>query len=276
MNAISRATSDIISWFMTNSSIIFSTIRVVLDVLIVWFVIFYLLEILRRNVRTMQLIKGILFVLIIKLLSSILNLSIISWLVDLILSWGVVAIIIIFQPEIRSMLEKLGQTHVTMNVFSLSTTQKEKLVNEMYEACRQMSEEHTGAIITFEREQSLEDYIGSGVDINADVNADLLLTIFKEGTRLHDGAVIVQANRIRCASAFFPSTKQELSPKYGARHRAALGISEVTDALTIVVSEETGTISFANKGELTPITIDVFKSRLLEELDGFVNEDKGV
>ena len=136
-----------------------------------------------------------------------------------------------------------------------------------------MSESHTGALISFERKQSMLDFVGTGVEINADINSDLLLTIFMDGTRLHDGAVIIQGNRIRCASAFFPQTKKELSPKYGARHRAALGISEITDSLTIVVSEETGTISFANRGEITYIRIEDFKEMLLAEIDAYIDPE---
>ena len=257
-------------WFAANGSVIISAFRTIIDILLVWMLLFYLIEIVRKNIRTLQIFKGILLVFIIKLMANVLSLNMVSWLVDQILSWGVVALIIVFQPEIRTMLEKLGQTRVISNVTTLSNPEKEKLVNEIYEACRQMSEEHTGALISFEREQSLMDFIASGVEINADVNSDLLLTIFMEGTRLHDGAVIIQGKEIRCASAFFPQTHRELSPKYGARHRAALGVSEVTDALTIVVSEETGRISFAIRGELIPVAISDFKEMLLKEIDAFI------
>lgn len=261
---------DVMMWFAANGSVILSAARTIIDIIVVWALLYYLIEIVRRNMRTLQIFKGVLLVIFIKLISNVLNLNMVSWLVDLILSWGVVALIIVFQPEIRTMLEKLGQTRVINNVSTLSNSEKESLVNEIYEACKQMSEDHTGALISFEREQSLMDYIASGVDINADVKSDLLLTIFMEGTRLHDGAVIIQGNQLRCASAFFPQTHRELSPKFGARHRAALGVSEITDALTIVVSEETGTISFAIRGELTPIAIDCFKEELLKEMDGFI------
>lgn len=262
---------DLLAWFSGNGSVIISTIRTIIDILLVWSVLYYLIEIMRRNIRTLQIFKGVMLVIFVKLISNVLSLNMVSWLIDLILNWGVVALIIVFQPEIRSMLEKLGQTQTINNVTTLSFSDKEQLVNQLYEACKQMSEDHTGALISFEREQSLMDYIASGVQINADINSDLLLTIFMEGTRLHDGAVIIQGNRIRCASAFFPQTHRELSPKYGARHRAALGVSEVTDALTIVVSEETGTVSFAIRGELIPISMRDFKNMLLKEIDGFIS-----
>lgn len=265
---------SMMNWVFENSHTIFAGFRTFLDVLIVWALLYYIIEILRRNIRTLQIFKGVLLIFFVKLVANVFSLSMVSWLVDLILNWGVVAIIIVFQPEIRSILEKMGQTKVLNNVTTLTNSEKERLVNEIYEACKQMSEEHTGALMSFERKQSLADYIKSGVEIDAEIKSDLLLTIFMEGTRLHDGAVIFQGNRIRCASAFYPQTQREISPKYGARHRAALGISEVTDALTIVVSEETGNISFTIRGDLIPVSLDEFKELLLNEIDAFIEAEK--
>ncbi len=270
MDIITNFFTNIFSWLLANGSLFISIFKTGFDILIVWGLLYYLIEIVRRNIRTQQIFKGVLLILLLKLVSNLFRLSMVSWLIDLILNWGVVAIIIVFQPEIRGVLEKLGQTRTTSNVTHLSTTQKGELVNQLYEACKQMSEDHTGAIISFERKQSMADYIATGVAIDANINSDLLLTIFMDGTRLHDGAVIIQGNRICCASAFFPQTKKELSPKYGARHRAALGISEATDALTIVISEETGTVSFAIRGELIPIKMNDFKNRLLNEIEAYI------
>lgn len=273
MTFLNNIFMNIFSWFISNGSLIISIIKTISDIFIVWWLLYYLIEIVRRNIRTQQIFKGVLLILFLKLISTFFNLNMVSWLIDIILNWGVVAIIVIFQPEIRNILEKLGQTRTITNVTTLSTSQKGEIVNQIYEACKQMSESHTGALISFERKQSMLDFVGTGVEINADINSDLLLTIFMDGTRLHDGAVIIQGNRIRCASAFFPQTKKELSPKYGARHRAALGISEITDSLTIVVSEETGTISFANRGELTYIRIEDFKEMLLAEIDAYIDPE---
>lgn len=274
MEVLINLIMGIMGWIISNSSLIISGIKTFCDILIVWGLLYYLIEIVRRNIRTQQIFKGVLLIVVLKLVSSFFTLNMVSWLIDLILNWGVVAVIIVFQPEIRAVLEKLGQTRTETNVTTLSTSQKGELVNQIYEACKQMSEDHTGALISFERKQSMLDFIATGVEINADINSDLLLTIFMDGTRLHDGAVIIQGNQIRCASAFFPQTKKELSPKYGARHRAALGISEATDALTIVVSEETGTISFAIRGELVPIKVNDFKDCLLREIDGYIIPEK--
>ena len=273
MTFLNNIFMNIFSWFISNGSLIISIIITISVIFIVWWLLYYLIEIVRRNIRTQQIFKGVLLILFLKLISTFFNLNMVSWLIDIILNWGVVAIIVIFQPEIRNILEKLGQTRTITNVTTLSTSQKGEIVNQIYEACKQMSESHTGALISFERKQSMLDFVGTGVEINADINSDLLLTIFMDGTRLHDGAVIIQGNRIRCASAFFPQTKKELSPKYGARHRAALGISEITDSLTIVVSEETGTISFANRGELTYIRIEDFKEMLLAEIDAYIDPE---
>ena len=252
---------------------IWTVSRVIIDIAIMWFVLYYAMRFVRNNSRTTQIFKGIILILVINGLAKILGLTTVTYFSDMFINWGFLAVIIIFQPEIRNILEKLGQTRTITNVTTLSTSQKGEIVNQIYEACKQMSESHTGALISFERKQSMLDFVGTGVEINADINSDLLLTIFMDGTRLHDGAVIIQGNRIRCASAFFPQTKKELSPKYGARHRAALGISEITDSLTIVVSEETGTISFANRGELTYIRIEDFKEMLLAEIDAYIDPE---
>ena len=267
--------SNITDWIYANWTVVLTVIRTIIDGALVWSVLYYLIEIVRRNMRTLQIFKGVLLVVIAKLIANILQLTMISWLVDNIITWGVVAIIVIFQPEIRVMLEKMGQTKVINNVTTLSSDEKEKIVNEVTTAVKQMSQERTGALISFERSQSMMDYIATGTGIDANICSELLLTIFMEGTMLHDGAVIIQGDRIVCASAFFPPTKQDLSPKYGARHRAALGLSEVSDVLTIVVSEESGTVSFALDGKLRPIPLDEFKTALSNEITGFIADDNG-
>jgi len=181
--------------------------------------------------------------------------------------------IIIFQPEIRTLLEKMGQTK-NENKKVISNDEKERLMDELVNAITTLSKEQTGALITFERSQPLSDYINTGTKINADIKSELLLTIFWEGTPLHDGATIIQGDNVVCAAAFYPPTNQELSPRYGARHRAALGISEITDSLTVVVSEETGTISFAVNGKLKKIPAKELRASLVNELQWFKSEEK--
>ena len=223
-----------------------------------------------------RLFKGVLFILMMKLLTSVFGLTTLNFLVDSIINWGVLAMIIIFQPEIRALLEKMGQTKLN-DKKEMSDDDKERLMDELVNAITTLAKEQTGALITFERQQSLIDYINTGTKINADIKSELFLTIFWEGTPLHDGATIIQGDRVACAAAFYPPTNKELSPKYGARHRAAIGISEITDSLTVVVSEETGTISFAVDGELRKIPTKELRASLVNELHWFksnVEEDQ--
>lgn len=251
----------LISAFTFNISSILNVGRTIIDLILVWYVIYLLISMMKQNMRTMQLFKGVLLILILKMFTSLLRLSAMDYLVDTILTWGVVAIIIVFQPEIRGLLEKIGRTKLELKHDNLSDDEKERLMDELVGAITKLSEDQTGALITFERRQSLIDYINTGTKINADIKAELFTTIFWEGTPLHDGATIIKGDRVVCAAAFYPPTNQELSPLYGARHRAALGISEITDSLTVVVSEETGTISFATDGKLRKIPRKELRAR---------------
>ncbi len=168
----------------------------------------------------------------------------------MIISWGFLALIIIFQPEIRGALERIGKTNAFSKMNSLLANEKEQLAEQLYEAAVTLSKSNTGALISIEQSQSLQDYIKTGIQINAVVTKELLCSIFMTTTPLHDGAVIIQGDKVACASAYFPPTSVNLSSRYGARHRAALGIAEVSDALTIVVSEETSAISIAEHGTI--------------------------
>lgn len=249
-------------------------LRSAIDLIAVWFILYYLISMFKTNMKTMQLFKGVLFILIVKLLTSLLGLTTLNYMVDSIINWGVLAIIIIFQPEIRTLLEKMGQTKKSIKK-EISNDEKERLMDELVDAISTLAKEQTGALITFERTQSMIDYINTGTKINADIRSELFLTIFWEGTPLHDGATIIQGDRVACAAAFYPPTNKELSPKYGARHRAAIGISEITDSLTVVVSEETGTISFASNGELRKIPLKELRASLVNELQWYKSSDEG-
>lgn len=254
-----------------NLSTLVNVVRTVIDLLLVWYILYVLISMFKQNMRTMQLFKGVLIILILKLVTMVLGLSTMSYLVDTILTWGIVMIVVIFQPEIRALLEKMGRTKLEHH---LSDDQKEHIMIEIVDAVTKLSETQTGALITFERSQSLIDYINTGTKINADIKSELFNTIFWEGTPLHDGAVIIKDDKIVCAAAFFPPTDQDLSPIYGARHRAALGISEVTDAVTIVVSEETGTISLAVNGKLKKIPRKELRASLVNELYWFKSDEE--
>ena len=242
---------------------VLNVVRALLDIGLVWAVIFFGLRIVRNNSRTVQIFKGILFIFIVKGLAMLIGLTTINYIADMVLSWGVIVMVLIFQPEIRMLLEKLGKTSVLTRLAALSSNEKEHLVEELVKACTQMSASKTGALISLEQGQDLSDYIKTGTSMNSIVSSELLCSIFQYGTPLHDGAVIIRGVRIACAAAYFPPTTKELPTSYGARHRAAVGISEITDSITIIVSEETGTISIAEAGELKSYTSEELRDYLM-------------
>ena len=242
---------------------VLNVVRALLDIGLVWAVIFFGLRIVRNNSRTVQIFKGILFIFIVKGLAMLIGLTTINYIADMVLSWGVIVMVVIFQPEIRMLLEKLGKTSVLTRLAALSSNEKEHLVEELVKACTQMSASKTGALISLEQGQDLSDYIKTGTSMNSIVFSELLCSIFQYGTPLHDGAVIIRGVRIACAAAYFPPTTKELPTSYGARHRAAVGISEITDSITIIVSEETGTISIAEAGELKSYTSEELRDYLM-------------
>lgn len=228
-------------------------LKVVLDFLIVWVVVYYVLRIVRNNSRTVQIFKGIILLMFSYFVVSKINLQTTSQLIGLALQYGLLVFVVIFQPEIRSMLERLGKTSIFSALHSLSENQKEKLIDELVAASESLSHSKTGALITLEQGHSLSDYIKTGKVLNSVVTRELLASIFVPSTPLHDGAVIIQGDRIAAASAYFPPTTRDLPTQFGARHRAAIGISEITDSITIVVSEETGKISIAQNGKLKEV-----------------------
>ena len=242
---------------------VLNVVRALLDIGLVWAVIFFGLRIVRNNSRTVQIFKGILFIFIVKGLAMLIGLTTINYIADMVLSWGVIVMVVIFQPEIRMLLEKLGKTSVLTRLAAHSSNEKEHLVEELVKACTQMSASKPGALISLEQGQDLSDYIKTGTSMNSIVSSELLCSIFQYGTPLHDGAVIIRGVRIACAAAYFPPTTKELPTSYGARHRAAVGISEITDSITIIVSEETGTISIAEAGELKSYTSEELRDYLM-------------
>lgn len=229
-------------------------IKQLADIGVVWLLFYYLLKIVKNNSRTIQIFKGILVVVIAQWLAGFLGLHTVESLAASIMNWGLLAIIIIFQPEIRNILEKIGKTNVFSPISTLTLNERENLVEELVKACTEMSKTKTGALISLEQGHSLSDYIKTGTPMNSVVSSELLCSIFQYGTPLHDGAVIIQGVKIACAAAYFPPTTRELPTSYGARHRAAVGISEITDSVTIIVSEETGNISIAQGGKLSVIS----------------------
>ena len=242
---------------------IFNWTSDIVDILVLWFLLYYALKFVRNNTRTVQIFKGIILVLAAKFFANLFGLDAVGWLADMFVSWGFVAVIIIFQPEIRGLLERLGKSNMFSKISTLSGNEKENLVNEIVKSVMILSKDQTGALITLEQGQSLADYVSTGTVLNSVVTTELLTSIFVTSTPLHDGAVIIQGDRLACASAYFPPTSLDLPNRYGARHRAAIGISEITDSVTIVVSEETGNISIAENGKIRGVDIKELRDYLL-------------
>ena len=239
-----------------------------IDVLLVWAMLYYILKNLRKNVKMVLLFKGILIILALKILSDILGLVTIGFLLDYIIEWGPIALIIIFQPEIRNVLEQLGRSQLLGRHKVLTVDEREKMVYEIISALDYLKKSRIGALIVLERDNSLNDYIEKSKKLYADISSDLLISIFFPNNPLHDGGVIIQGDKITSAGAVFPtSDSMKISKRLGTRHRAALGISEEMDCISIVASEETGRLSLAIGGELFyNLTLDDVKLRLLEEL----------
>lgn len=229
---------------------IWSLLTLLLDICLLAVFIYYCLKIVKTNTRTIQIFKGIIFIFLLNGVAQLLSLKTIEYFTSQFLTWGIVAIVIIFQPEIRSLLEKLGKTTVFSRISTLTVNEREFLVEELVKTCSALASTKTGSLISIEQGQSLSDYIKTGTAMNSVVSSELLCSIFQYGTPLHDGAVIIQGDKIACASAYFPPTSRDFPSSYGARHRAAVGISEISDCVTIIVSEESGNISIAHEGSL--------------------------
>ena len=247
---------------------IWEVFRVVIDIGIMWFVIYYAMKAIRNNNRTVQIFKGIIAIIAVNAVAKLLGLSTVTYFTDIFINWGLLACIIIFQPEIRTLLEKIGKSNAFSKISSLLSNEKEKLVDQLYEATVTLSKQRIGALIAIEQSQSMQDYIKTGIRVNAEVTKELLCSIFMTTTPLHDGAVIIQGAKVACASAYFPPTNVNLSSRYGARHRAALGIAEVSDCLTIVVSEETSAISIAENGRIFSVDEQQLKEYLRRVICG--------
>ena len=185
-------------------------IKTIIDFIIIWVLVYYLLRIVRNNSRTVQIFKGIVLVVAMQVVASYAGFKTTKALLDFMLQYGVLVVVIIFQQEIRGVLERLGKTSVFSALHSLSGNEKDQLIEELVNATTELSNKRIGALITLEQGHSLVDYIKTGTPINATVTADILTSIFVTSTPLHDGAVIIQGDRIACASAYFPPTSLDL------------------------------------------------------------------
>ncbi|HBY89861.1 MAG: diadenylate cyclase CdaA [Ruoffia tabacinasalis] len=251
--------------FMANQPIIR-----ILDILLVWYLIYRLLM-YARGTQMMNLLKGVGIFLIAKSASSLAGLQTVDWLLGQVLSWGVVAMIILFQPELRRALEILGRD-LFKNRKSKNNP-SEKLINDIEKSVQYMSKRKIGALISIEGQDGLGDYISTGIPLDAEITNQLLINIFIPNTPLHDGAVIIRDYQIAAASCYLPLSDSTLIPKeLGTRHRAAIGLSEVSDAVTVIVSEETGDISVV-KGDKMNRALDRNEFRNILEEYLFVDEE---
>ncbi|MGG3560561.1 diadenylate cyclase CdaA [Neobacillus rhizosphaerae] len=222
----------------------------IVDIVLVWYVIYKLINVI-KGTKAVQLLKGILVILLVRVVSEFLGLVTLSWMMQQAINWGFLAIIIIFQPELRRALEQLGRGRFFSRSSNPDDDDQEKTVEAIIKATDYMAKRRIGALVSIERETGMGDYIETGIPLNSTISSELLINIFIPNTPLHDGAVIIQKNSVAAAACYLPLSESPfISKELGTRHRAALGISEVTDSITVVVSEETGSISLTRNGEL--------------------------
>ncbi len=240
----------------------------IIDIGIVWLMFYYLLKNLRNNVKLVLIFKGVAIIVVIKIISNLLNLYTIGLLLEYVISWGPLALIIIFQPEIRAVLESIGRSQLLGRHKVLTVDERERVVYEIMNGVEYLKRNRIGALIVIERNVSLQEYIAPAQKIYADITAPLLEAIFMPPNPLHDGGVIIQGDKLTCAGAVFKtSMNPNINKKLGTRHRAALGIAEETDAIALIVSEETGRISVSVDSNLHyNLTLEEFKMLLLDEL----------
>lgn len=231
---------------------LFMTMRLwdVLDILVVAFFL-YRIYILIRDTRATALLKGLVFLGLFTVLSGWLKLHVVSWILDKLMTVLIVALPVVFQPELRRVLEQIGRGKLYVSSRMMNVPDWERVISDVAEACTVMATNKIGALIVFERSVGLDDKIDTGVRIEGLVSKELLGNIFIVNTPLHDGAVIIRENRIMAAGCLLPLTRDHsLSSELGTRHRAAIGLSEQADCVVLVVSEETGTISYAYGGHI--------------------------
>ena len=254
----------------------------VLEILILAFLIYNIIKWIKYT-RAWTLFKGLLVLLVFSMFAAIMQFDVILWIIRNTISVGIIALVIIFQPELRRALEELGKRNLFPKFISFSDSDEnnrfsDRTIEELVKASFELARNKTGALVVLEKNSSLIEYEKSGIPIDAIVSSQLLINIFEHNTPLHDGAVIMKGDRIVSATCYLPlSANMSLSKELGTRHRAAVGVSEVTDSLTIIVSEETGKVSLAKDGKIIRnVDGGKLKSELVEfqKLDPFAQETK--
>ena len=255
----------------------------VAEILIIAVLLYYTL-VWMKTTRAWILLKGLIVILAFLLLAYFFRMTTILWMAQNVLGFAVTALIVVLQPELRKALEELGKKNIISSVLPFDNSHRvneefsEKTINEITKACVEMGKVRKGALIVIEQKVSLRDYERTGIDVDGIVTSQLLINIFEHNTPLHDGAVIIQGNRVVSATCYLPlSDNLGLSKELGTRHRAGVGISEITDSLTIIVSEETGKISVAYEGELERnLDADSLRDRMHKILNNPVEEHKNL
>ncbi len=226
----------------------------IIEIIIITIIVYYLILWLRKS-RAWVLFKGIMVLVVFMLVASLFHLSTLLWIINKMLNVGIIAVVIIFQPELRRALESLGKGNIAFKLLNFGENYEEKFsdksIEEIIRAVNTMAKAKTGALIVLGQEHDLGHYIDTGIRINAKISSQLLINIFEKNTPLHDGAVIIEEDKIIAATCYLPLTDSiAVSKELGTRHRAALGLTEMSDSVAIIVSEETGSISIAREGKL--------------------------
>ena len=260
---------NIVAYIKSLQSNPFELITLILDLAIVCFLVYCFLKVVKGS-RAWQLIKGIVLLIIATWVSGLLNLKILNWILTGIMNLGVIAIIVIFQPELRRALEQLG-TNKLAKFFGIDKDLATKTKEDIYKiviAATELAKTKTGALIVIERDIKIQDIIATGIPMDADVSPQLLVNIFVPKTPLHDGAVVISGNKIAAAACVLPlADDKDIAKELGTRHRAAIGISKESDSIVVVVSEETGKISVAKDGTLiADVREDVLKKILISNI----------
>ncbi len=260
---------NIVSYFHKYLSLTSFNVIDAIEIVVIA-ILFYYLMVWFKKTRAWALFKGIVIILIIILIAAIFSFNTIVWIASRTLSVGIIGLFIIFQPELRRALEQIGQRKIFRGLFSGDKGKNirfsDRTIDEILRAVSNLSRNKTGALICIEAGIGLGEYEKTGIELDAEVSSQILENIFVDKTPLHDGAVIIRNDRVVAATCYLPlSSNYSLNKKYGTRHRAALGLSEVCDAFTIIVSEETGEIAIALKGEfLEDVEVTELKEKLLE------------
>ena len=278
-----RNITDILARYLSDINLPSVSIIDVIEIILISFFVYQFMVWIKFT-RAYTLLKGLLVIGAFLIIAYIFKMNTILWIVSRLAGALITAIVVIFQPELRKVIEQLGQKKIMASIIPFDAGKEvkerftDKTVNELIKACYDMAEVKTGALIVIEQEIRLDEYVRTGINVDAILTSQLLINIFEHNTPLHDGAVIIQGNRVVSATCYLPlSDNLGLSKELGTRHRAGVGISEITDSLTIIVSEETGKISVAYEGELERnLDADSLRDRMHKILNNPVEEHKNL